>query len=256
MQAPYSSTEQTNAGDTAWFEPWFGTEYYHLLYRHRNREEAEVLVRNLVRKLDLAPGSKVLDLPCGKGRHAVVLEECGMDVTAADLSEENILHGQRYASDRLRFVRHDMRSPLAIGYFNAVFNLFTSFGYFDRERENQRVVNAAADSLRRGGTFVLDFLNVKRALQHLVKEEELVIEGVGFRIQRLQENGKIVKRIQVHEAGTDHHFREEVRILYRPDLERLLKTAGFQIEAVLGDYELNPFDEENSPRIIFIARKA
>lgn len=245
-----------NTLNPAWYEPWFGTKYYHLLYRHRNSDEAGMFIDNLVRTLQLPPGSKALDLPCGKGRHALALHEHGMDVTAADLSESNILSCKKFESEKLRFVRHDMRNPLAIGYFDAVFNLFTSFGYFDREHENRRVVDAAAASLRKGGVYVLDFLNVARAIQHLVKEEKLEIDGVRFHVLRTTEDGKIVKRINVMDGDTKHPFREEVRILFRKDLESYLHNAGFHIEAILGDYSMNPFDELTSPRIIFIARKS
>lgn len=256
MPKPPPANEPQHPTGTAWYEPWFGTPYYHLLYRHRNQEEAGILIHNLIRFLQLSAGSKTLDLPCGKGRHALALYECGMDVTAADLSEENILFCKRYETELLHFVRHDMRSPLAIGYFDAVFNLFTSFGYFDRETENQRVVNSAAAVLRTGGVFVLDFLNVSRTLLHLVHEEKLEIEGIVFFIRRNVEDGKIVKRILVMDGDTQHSYREEVRILSQAHLESFLIKAGFRIEAVLGDYALTPFDEANSPRIIFIARKS
>ena len=249
-------SETVNQENTAWYEPWFGTRYYHLLYRNRNSQEAEEFILNLIGFIGLPSGSKTLDLPCGKGRHAIALHACGMDVTAADLSEENILTCKSLETERMHFVRHDMRSPLAIGYFDAVFNLFTSFGYFDRETENQRVVDAAAASLRKGGVFILDFLNVHKALHHLVAKEKLKIEGVDFHISRRIENGKIVKQIVVSDGGTEHHYREEVRVLSRTDLETFLTKAGFTIEAVVGDYSLAPFEESNSPRIIFISRKA
>ncbi len=248
--------EHTDTDSPAWYEPWFGTKYYHLLYRHRNSDEAGMLIDNLVRTLQLPPGSKTLDLPCGKGRHALALHSHGMDVTAADLSEENILYCKRFEAEGIRFLRHDMRDPLAIGYFDAVFNLFTSFGYFDREHENRRVVVAAAASLRKGGVYVLDFLNVTRALQHLVNDEKLEIEGIRFHILRAAEDGKIVKRINVMDGDTEHAFREEIRILSREVLESFLQNAGFQVENILGDYSMNPFDVVNSPRIIFIARKS
>lgn len=249
-------TESDTHENTAWYEPWFGTTYYHLLYRHRSQEEAETLIRHLVERLQLAPGSKVLDLPCGKGRHALALHQYGMDVTGADLSEENILYCKRFETEGLHFVRQDMRSPLAIGYFDAVFNLFTSFGYFDRENENRRVVHAAAASLRQGGFFVLDFLNVSRAIQQLVREEHMDIDGIRFQISRAVEVDKIVKRIVVKDGDVEHKYREEVRILSRADLESFLEKAGFTVDAVLGDYALSPFEEASSPRIIFIARKS
>ena len=88
---------------TEWFEHWFDTSYYHLLYDHRNDEEAEFFMKNLLDHLDLQPGNRILDLPCGKGRHAVFLHSQGFDVVGADISENSIKEAKNLENEQLHF---------------------------------------------------------------------------------------------------------------------------------------------------------
>ena len=110
-----------------WFESWFDTEYYHILYKERNDEEAQLLMDNLTHYLNLPEDAKILDLACGKGRHAIYLNSLGFDVTGADLSENSIKEASEFANEKLHFKVHDMRETCNEKY-DAIFNLFTSFG--------------------------------------------------------------------------------------------------------------------------------
>ena len=69
-----------------WYKDWFDTEYYNLLYSHRNFDEAREFVENITNYLKLYPMSKVLDLACGEGRHSLVFYNLGMDVVGVDIS--------------------------------------------------------------------------------------------------------------------------------------------------------------------------
>lgn len=143
----------------SWFSSWFDTPYYHILYKDRDDEEAGRFVQNLIRFLELKKGASILDLACGKGRHAMYLNELGYQVTGADLSKNSILCAKRFQNETLRFERHDMREPFGEK-FDAVFNLFTSFGYFDNKEDNLRTVNAIKENLKPNGFAVIDFMNV------------------------------------------------------------------------------------------------
>ena len=92
-----NSKDETNT----WYESWFDTKYYHILYKDRNYREAQVFMDNLTHYLNLPEKAKVLDLACGKGRHSIYLNQCGYDVIGADLSEENILHCKKFENDHL-----------------------------------------------------------------------------------------------------------------------------------------------------------
>lgn len=123
-----------------WFESWFDTAYYHALYAHRNDAEAMAFMDALVDYLGLEPGAKVMDVACGKGRHAAHLAELGMDVLGFDLSENSIEQAKLLNRDGATFVCHDMREDFPQQGFHAVFNLFTSFGYFDQSADDLRVI--------------------------------------------------------------------------------------------------------------------
>lgn len=239
----------------SWFESWFDSPYYHLLYKNRNDKEAQEFLDLLLTRIHLPKPSKILDLACGKGRHSIYMNQCGYDVIGIDLSEENILHCKKYENDHLQFYRHDMRRVLRTHYFDAIFNLFTSFGYFDREHENELVIQSAAKNLQIGGYFVLDYLNSNYAENHLIPSQTKEIEGVHFQINKKIENGKIIKDISFQDQGKSFQFKEEVRLLYAEDFLRFFAKAGLHVLEIYGDYALENFNLDHSKRLIFVTRK-
>lgn len=131
-----------------WFQHWFDTKYYHILYQDRNDEEAHLFMKNLTSFLDLKEDNKVLDLPCGKGRHSKFLNSLGYDVIGADLSQNSIAFAKQFENDSLHFEVHDMREPFQTK-FDAILNLFTSFGYFDEEQSNIEVLENLKNGLKK-----------------------------------------------------------------------------------------------------------
>jgi len=81
-----------------WFASWFDTPYYHILYKERNYREAQIFMDNLTHYLNLPEKAKVLDLACGKGRHAIYLNQLGFEVIGADLSENSIAEASKIAT--------------------------------------------------------------------------------------------------------------------------------------------------------------
>ncbi|MEW6468371.1 MAG: class I SAM-dependent methyltransferase [Bacteroidota bacterium] len=238
-----------------WFETWFDSPYYHVLYSHRDEQEAEFFLDNLIGKLKPAPGSRVLDLACGKGRHCIYLSKKGFDVTGIDISAHNIREAVRFANDKLEFYLHDMRKVFRINYFDAILNLFTSFGYFRTERENREVIRSAVKGLKPGGLFVLDYLNAQKVIRCLVPGEEKTCQGVRFQIRRYVEKGFIFKEIAIDDQGRTHHFTERVQALSHTDLQAILRDCGLNMVDLYGDYSLHPFDAAVSDRVILIAQK-
>ena len=119
-----------------WYVDWFNSPYYHLLYNNRNEDEANLFIDNLCNKLELKTNTKIWDLACGKGRHAIALSKKGYHFIGSDLSENSILEAKKNSTKNLDFFLHDMRLPFSIKNFDAVFNLFTSLGYFKDINEN------------------------------------------------------------------------------------------------------------------------
>ena len=154
---------QTNT----WYADWFDTPYYHILYKDRNYREAQLFMDNLTHYLNLPEKAKVLDLACGKGRHAIYLNQLGFDVVGADLSENSIAEASKNSNDTLHFVVHDKREPYDEK-FDAIFNLFTSFGYFDDDKTNISVLKKFKEGLMEEGVLVIDFLNINKIKEKLI----------------------------------------------------------------------------------------
>lgn len=238
-----------------WFSTWFDSPYYHILYQHRDDREAQQFMDKLLTYLHPKPHEKILDMPCGKGRHAVYLNQKGYDVTGLDLSEQSIAYAKQFENERLHFAEHDMREVYQPESFDFILNLFTSFGYFENETENVVALNAMAKSLKHGGKLVIDFMNTDLTIANLVAEEVKVVEGIEFHIHRGVDNGFIVKTIRFTDKGQNYKFEERVRALRQEDFMEYFGMAQLRLAEVFGDYNLRPFKPESSERMIFVLKK-
>lgn len=237
-----------------WFAEWFDTSYYHILYQHRNGVEANAFIERLVAHLSLKPGSKVLDLACGKGRHAVMFHKLGMDVLGVDLSSNSIQTAKENSCQGLAFDVHDMRQVIPNKKFDLIANLFTSFGYFDTQSDNEKMIASIAAMLNENGELIIDFMNAIKVIEHLVPSEEKLIDGILFSITRRYDGQHIYKDIRFEDKGVKHHYTERVQALTQEDFLRFL-AKDFEIIATFGNIELDPFDAEFSDRLILIARR-
>ena len=234
-----------------WFQNWFDTSYYHLLYDNRNEEEAEFFMKNLIRFIEIKKGDKILDLPCGKGRHAMFLNKQGYDVVGADLSENSIDFAKVFENNTLKFTIHDMRNPLT-GKYDAIFNLFTSFGYFNNNQANIMVLNNFKNALKKNGFVIIDFLNIKKVIQNLIPEEKFLKNGIDFHITRSIQNGFLLKDISFKTNHKEYHFMEKVQCLSLQDITGFADKVNLKVHHIFGDYNLSPFDINNSDRLILI----
>jgi SAM-dependent methyltransferase len=244
-----------------WFAEWFDSPYYHLLYQNRNDEEAKVFIEKLCVHLQLAPQVAVLDLACGKGRHSITLAKLGFQVTGADLAPNSIQLAKeaqsKWALNNLQFLVHDMRVALPNRRFGAVFNLFTSFGYFDDLTANQQVCQSISDMLAPNGLLVIDFLNAQKVISNLVANETVYRGHIRFDIKRWAIDGHIYKEITIHDpkfAAPIGPFTERVQALVSTDFQALL-APHFELLETLGSYYLDTFDAATSERLILIAKK-
>lgn len=240
----------------SWFADWFNTPYYHILYKDRDFAEAENFITNLTQELQLPVHSKIIDLACGKGRHSVFLNKLGFDVLGVDLSEESIDFAQKSLSnEHLKFKIHDMRNELfpevSSEKVDAVFNLFTSFGYFDDEDDDRKVFSSVRNVLKKDSIFILDFLNEKFIKNTLVASTIVTKGGIDFTIKKRIENNYIIKDIIFEDQGKKFHYFEKVKLSTLEQIEALANSCGFEALNIWGDYSLDLFDREISPRCIF-----
>ena len=236
-----------------WFTDWFNTPYYHILYKDRNDVEAQQFIINITQFLPLSDNALLLDLPCGKGRHSVFLNSLGYKVIGADLSENSIQFAKKFENPTLKFIIQDMREPFDLKY-DAVFNLFTSFCYFEEDSEDILVLKNIKNCLKENGFFVFDFLNTSFVKNTLVKKEIKIVDGISFYIKREIVDGFILKHISFFADGENHHYTERVKYLDLQKMNSFFEKVGLNLKYVFGDYQLNAFDENNSKRLILIAQ--
>ena len=245
-------TRGAGSEEADWFEQWFGEDYLHI-YQHRDEREAEHAVELIAANLAGREIHSVLDLGCGAGRHTKVLFERGWTV-GLDLSMA-LLKVARRESPGAPYVRADMRElPFADDSFDLVVNLFTSFGYFEDDREHARVLSRVCAVTRHGGTFVIDFLNAGQVRRELVPYDERVKNGITIEQTRTisQDDRFVEKRIRLRGRGKE--YIERVRLLSEADLERMLSVAGFDVSKRFGDYGGASWSED-SPRTILFANR-
>lgn len=241
----------------SWFREWFNSPYYYQLYADHNEEEAADFIEKLLQFLQPPSGSRMLDIACGRGRHAKLLANRGFDVTGYDISPDAIRYAMPFAGDHLQFYEHDMRFIFRTNYFDFAFNFYTSFGYFQTCREDEDAVRSISQSLKPNGILVMDFLNMHYAIEQMVPNSEKVIEGVHYNITKWVDNQFLYKRIRIEDENTltCSEFTERIARFYLSDFESMFTRHKLKIEYVFGDYQLGSFDVKNSPRLLMIAQK-
>jgi SAM-dependent methyltransferase len=238
-----------------WFKTWFDSPYYHILYKHRDCDEAGLFINNLIGFFKPSSSSRFLDLACGKGRHSIFLNKKGFDVTGVDLSPESIKCASLSENEKLHFYVHDMRKLFRVNYFDYVLNLFTSFGYFESERDNQATITSAAKALKKNGILIIDFFNAEKVISNLKAEEIIETGGIRFTIRKKLENNFIVKGISFSDNGKDFFYEERVKALSLQDFEKYFASSGLKIVHLWGDYNLGDFNIDSSSRLIIAGQK-
>jgi len=238
-----------------WFASWFDTPYYHTLYKYRDDTEARIFIDDLFKALKPDSNHRILDLACGRGRHAIYMNKKGFDVTGYDLAQDSIAFARYYQNERLHFAVKDMREDLGKEEFDWVFNLFTSFGYFDDDKDEVAAMEAVARCLKPGGKLVLDFMNVQKVENNLVPEETKTTQGITFHIQRYVDGNQIVKEITFDADERSWRFEERVKKYTLQNFLELFSAAGLTPLAYFGSQKLEPFNPQASDRLILLVAK-
>ena len=250
--------------EQAWYKDWFNSPFYHKLYFERDEKEAETFISTLIDHLKPAPGSYMLDVACGRGRHSRILAEKGFCVTGIDISFDSIAFAKKFVrkdrfgeNENLEFYQHDMRLPFRVNYFDYAFNFFTSFGYFKTRREHDNAIRTIASGLKPNGIFVIDYLNVHYAEDHLVYNEVKKLNGTTYEIHRWDDETHFYKKIIISDPLLLHpiDFTEKVSKFSFGDFNDMLSYQGLQVQEVFGDYQLANYDVRTKPRLIIVAKK-
>lgn len=243
--------------ETAWYQDWFNSSYYHKLYFERDEKEAAAFIGELIRYLRPEPASRMLDVACGRGRHSKILASMGYQVTGIDIAPRSIEEAIKTAPAGTEFFIHDMRLPFRSNYYQYAFNFFTSFGYFRTRREHDAAIRTIAASLKPGGCFVIDYLNVHYAENGLRHEEEKKVGATVYSIQRWDDSTHFHKRITISDPVLPHpySYTEKVAKFNLGDFTEMLAYQGLQVQEIFGDYQLGHYDVQHSPRLIIQACK-
>lgn len=251
-----------------WFKEWFNTQDYLEIYKHRDKNDARKIVSLISRTVTLKKGAKVLDLACGNGRHSVLFASKGFDVLGIDLSPYLIKQAKQKLStdyfkyrNRLKFEIRDMRNIRHKNEFDLVVNLFSSFGYFDTDRENIKVITSIARCLKKNGFFFFDFLNARQLEKTLVplditgRNQNMVVQVRGITGGFVKKDILIFKNKRSSGHPVLNHFYEKIKLYSQDDFKKIFKKNGLKIIRTFGDYRGSRFKPDESERQIILAQK-
>ncbi len=244
-----------------WFEDdEFWLEFRDILFHEERMKKTSYQVDRFIDILDLDKEHKILDFVCGVGRHTLEFASRGYDVTGVDLSSYYIEEAEQKARHKnidAEFIEADMRKFVRQDTYDAVINFFTSFGYFEDEADNMRVLKNVYSSLKPGGRFLLDVMG-KEVLEKIYTEEDWIRIEEGYFVEkrRFKDRGKILESDWklMKDDGEIKEHKFIYRVYSETEIKRLMEKAGFRDLKTYGDLELSEYDEEAS-RLIILAKK-
>jgi len=248
-----------------WFESEkFWTQYAPIMFDDARWAEAPTVAQYVRDIAKLAPGGKVLDAGCGLGRISVELAALGLDVTGVDIIQSELDAAKDSAEAEgveLTLINQDLRSFHAPDQYDCAINLFTSFGYCDTIEEDMQILRNIADSLKVGGTFIMECTSRETAILYWTPGEEF--ERAGFNVKThfevvgawegLRSQWTLYPLNDTNQQPViDHTFVQ--RLYPATFLRDKLLDLGFSKADIYGDFDLSPYDE-HARTMILIARK-
>lgn len=228
--------------DPRWYEGFFGERYLAVAPADAERTSSEVDF--LVEQLALAPGTAVLDLACGHGRHSVELARRGIRVTGFDLSEPSLERARAGAAEagvEVEWVRGDMRDLSWEARFDAVVNLFTAFGYFEQEAEDRRVLEGVFRALKPGGAFLIDTINPAALFARYQDRRWEELDDGTLLLQEhdldLRAGRNRARWLFLQPDGERHELRHTLRLYARHELGAMLDAAGLEVDGDWGGFD-------------------
>ncbi|WP_368505392.1 class I SAM-dependent methyltransferase [Alkalihalophilus sp. As8PL] len=238
-----------------WYKEHFNEDYL-LIYKHRNDARAQSELKSLMSFIPYHKDQKILDLCCGAGRHSRWFWENGLKVTGVDLSSTLLNEAEKFQQSRdIHYIQSDMRNIDFDEEFDLVANLFTSFGYFQKDIENEQVLKNVYKALKKDGYFLFDYLNPAFIKQNLIPFSKEVIEETSIFQYRTIENDTVVKKIRIEDHSSRRTYEERVKLYSSEQLKWMLEKNGLKVIHTLGHYDGTPYDENHSSRLIYICQK-
>lgn len=241
-----------------WYKDWFASEDYLAVYKHRNLEDTEQLVKLIISNIHISEDASVLDAACGAGRYSMKFSELGFNVTGFDLSSTLLEIAKSEAEIRnlnINFQLADIREFFTTEKFDLVLSLFTSFGYFDSDKENFILINNAYNMLNKNGYYVLDYLNKEYLENNLVGNTEKSIENKKIFESREIRNNRVEKKITIVKENDSREYLESVKLYSYFQLVENFNRIGFKEIKVFGDYKGNDYHSKTSERCIIFFQK-
>jgi SAM-dependent methyltransferase len=245
---------------TTWYEKEsFWKTWAPFMFSRERWENAAEEVTNLISLLQIAPGAKVLDLCCGPGRHSLEFARRGYSVVGVDRTKTYIEKARKQAQAEgleAEFIQEDMRHFRRAKSFDAVINLFTSFGFFEDEKDDQLVIKNMASSLREGGSFVIDIIG-KEIVARIFRERDWqeVNGALMLEERKVTKNWSWMEnRWILIKDGKIKEFRFSLRPYSASELITLLRASGFDSVQVFGNLAGDPYDHK-AKRLVAVARK-
>jgi SAM-dependent methyltransferase len=268
---PTDAQHQENRGhrdpstsEESGLERWFENDAFwekarDILFSRQRMEAAVEEVEQAIRLLELRPGQHVLDLCCGIGRHALELSRRGLRVTGVDRTSAFLEEARRHAASEgleVEFVREDARRFCRPEAFDAVINMFTSFGYSEDPQEDALILRNAHASLRPGGGMLMDIVG-KEVIAARYRERDWYQDGDAILLEERRLVGPW-ERIQTRWILLVGDRREELELSLRlyaaTELRDLFRRCGFREVRVFGDLAGAPYDQ-GARRLVVVARK-
>ena len=248
--------------DVCSYMEFFGDDYLGAYHETISDENTLIEIDFVQQVLRLPVGSEVLDLCCGHGRHSVLLAQAGLKMTGLDLSERYLKQAASYAKSvgiELHLVHSDMRQIPFESQFDAVINLFTSFGYLSSDNEDVHVLKQVSKALKPDGRFLIDLINRDWVVSNnLADERKTAPNGTVYQEHRELDlvNGRIKNTFTVTtpRGATYKSDGLTIRLYTLGELKSMLSDAGFTIKAVYGGYKSQLYNNE-ARRMIIVSAK-
>jgi SAM-dependent methyltransferase len=243
-----------------WYHDYFDQDYLRLYEPHLSPERDAAEVGGVVKALALPGGGEVLDLCCGQGRHSVLLAQRGFRVTGLDLSDTLLDHARERAAQagvEVEWLQGDMREIPWTGRFDAVINIFTAFGYFDDDAENQKVLDGVCCALKPGGLFFIELMHRDRMASSWrpITWFETASGVIAWDEQEFDPVRGVnrLKRRYLTVDGRMHERHHSLRVYTPTELTAMLRQAGLTPVQYWGGLDLSPLTM--SSRLAVLARK-
>jgi SAM-dependent methyltransferase len=247
---------------SAWYVDFFRIDYLNVYGHMFTEERAEKESAFVARTLDLKPGASVLDLCCGQGRHSVQLAKRGFKVTGLDLNAEYLDLASKAAEAakvKIETVAGDMREIPFENRFDAIVNMYSSFGYLESEAEDLKVLESAAKALKAGGRLLLDMLNREWAIDNYIQNDWHTGADGTLYVER-RDLDLATSRMHVHfivvdpKGGRRESIGHIIRLYTLTEMTRLLERVGMRVMAVFGGFEGEDYGI-GTRRMIIVAKK-